>query len=65
MKPAITIGAFAFALATLPLSSAVSTAIAKPAVEVRVRARHHGLDGRSDRRRQAQDLVDRDRDCRQ
>jgi len=34
MKPAITIGAFAFALATLPLSSAVSTAIAKPAVEV-------------------------------
>ena len=34
MKPAITIGAFAFALATLPLSAAVSTAIAKPAVEV-------------------------------
>ncbi|HTG04940.1 MAG TPA: vWA domain-containing protein [Bradyrhizobium sp.] len=34
MKPANTIGAFAFALATLPLSAAVSTAIAKPAVEV-------------------------------
>src|SRR6266446_1163245 len=34
MKPAITIGAFAFALAALSLSAAVSTAIAKPAVEV-------------------------------
>jgi hypothetical protein len=34
MKPAITIGAFAFALATLPLSAVISTAIAKPAVEV-------------------------------
>ena len=30
----------------------------------RVRARHHGLDGRPARRRQAQDLVDRDRDRR-
>jgi hypothetical protein len=35
MKPAITIGAFAFALAALPLSAAVSTAIARPAVESR------------------------------
>src|SRR5467141_4519890 len=34
MKPAITIGAFAFALATLPLSATVSTAIARPVVEV-------------------------------
>src|SRR6266446_5385816 len=34
MKPAITIGAFAFALAALSLSAAVSTAIAKPSVEV-------------------------------
>ena len=30
----------------------------------RLRARHHGLDGRPDRRRQAQDLVDRHRDRR-
>ena len=59
--PRIAPSAFALALTALSLVIRPVIGRCKARRRSRVRARHHRLDGRPDRRRQAQDLVDRHR----